>query len=118
MTWLYAVDLGNLNVENSMVFLQKTKNMIQQSHCWAYIQCGVCDVCGVYVWCLCVCGVWLKCAELGSEGKCIAPVNTYWAPWNCKDQEDRFLGGGIGMGSTCKSMADLCQCMAKTTTIL
>ena len=26
-------------------------------------------------------------------------------------------GGGIGMGNTCKSMADSCQCMAKTTTI-
>ena len=26
--------------------------------------------------------------------------------------------GGIRMGSTCKSMADSCQCMAKTTTIL
>ena len=27
-------------------------------------------------------------------------------------------GGGIGKGNTCKSMADSCQCMAKTTTIL
>ena len=27
-------------------------------------------------------------------------------------------GGGIGMGNTCKSMADSYQCMAKTTTIL
>ena len=26
--------------------------------------------------------------------------------------------GGIGMGDTCKSMADSCQCMAKTTTIM
>ena len=26
--------------------------------------------------------------------------------------------GGIRMGNTCKSMADSCQCMAKTTTIL
>ena len=26
--------------------------------------------------------------------------------------------GGIGIGNTCKSMADSCQCMAKTTTIL
>ena len=26
--------------------------------------------------------------------------------------------GGFRMGSTCKSMADSCQCMAKTTTIL
>ena len=27
-------------------------------------------------------------------------------------------GRGIGMGNTCKSMADSCQHMAKTTTIL
>ena len=31
---------------------------------------------------------------------------------------EREVGRGIGMGSTCKSMADSCQCMAKTTTIL
>ena len=31
---------------------------------------------------------------------------------------EREVGGGIGMGSTCKSMADSCQCMTKTTTIL
>ena len=30
----------------------------------------------------------------------------------------REAGGGIGMGNTRKSMADSCQCMAKTTTIL
>ena len=27
-------------------------------------------------------------------------------------------GGGMGMGNTCKSMADSCQCMTKTTIIL
>ena len=26
---------------------------------------------------------------------------------------ERQAGGGIGMGNTCKSMADSCQCMAK-----
>ena len=30
----------------------------------------------------------------------------------------RKVAGGIGMGNTCKSMADSCQCMTKTTTIL
>ena len=30
----------------------------------------------------------------------------------------RVVGGGIGMGNTCKSMANSCQCMTKTTTIL
>ena len=28
------------------------------------------------------------------------------------------VGGGIGMGNTCKSMADSFQCMTKPTTIL
>ena len=35
-----------------------------------------------------------------------------------RNQLEREVGGGIGMGNTCKSMADSCQCMAKTTTIL
>ena len=38
-----------------------------------------------------------------------------------KTQSDgmgREVGGRIVMGNTCKSMADSCQCMAKTTTIL
>ena len=30
----------------------------------------------------------------------------------------REVGGGIGMGTTCNSMADSCQCMTKPTTIL
>ena len=30
----------------------------------------------------------------------------------------REVGGGIRMGNTYKSIADSCQCMAKTTTIL
>ena len=35
-----------------------------------------------------------------------------------KDQVEREVGGRIGMGNTCKFMADACQCMAKNTTIL
>ena len=35
-----------------------------------------------------------------------------------RDGVGREVGGGIGMGSSCKSMADSYQCMAKTTTIL
>ena len=35
-----------------------------------------------------------------------------------RDWVEREVGGRIGMGNTCKSMADSCQCMAKTTTIL
>ena len=35
-----------------------------------------------------------------------------------RDRVDREVGGGMGMGNTCKSMADSCQCMTKTTAIL
>ena len=35
-----------------------------------------------------------------------------------RDRVEREVGGGIGMGNTYKSMADSCQCMTKTTTIL
>ena len=35
-----------------------------------------------------------------------------------RDQVEREVGGGIGMGNTCNPMADSCQCMAKTTAIL
>ena len=35
-----------------------------------------------------------------------------------KDWVERLVGGGIGMGNTCISKADSCQCMTKTTTIL
>ena len=35
-----------------------------------------------------------------------------------RDGMEREVGGGIGMENTCESMADSCQCMAKTTTIL
>ena len=35
-----------------------------------------------------------------------------------RDGMEREAGGGIRMGNTCKSMADSCQCMTKTTTIL
>ena len=44
-----------------------------------------------------------------------------WAWCTGKTQRDwveREVGGGIGMGNTCNSMADSCQCRIKTTTIL
>ena len=37
---------------------------------------------------------------------------------NQRDGMGREVGGGFRMGNTCKSMADSCQCMAKTTIIL
>ena len=44
-----------------------------------------------------------------------------WAWYTGKTQRDwveREVGVGIRMGNTYKSMADSCQCMRKTTTIL
>ena len=44
-----------------------------------------------------------------------------WAWCTGKTQRDRMereMGGGIGMGNTCNSMADSCQCMAKPTEML
>ena len=35
-----------------------------------------------------------------------------------RDRVEREVGGGIEMGNTCKSMANSCQCMTKTTIIL
>ena len=35
-----------------------------------------------------------------------------------RDGMGREVGGGIRMGNTCKFMADSCQCLPKTTTIL
>ena len=35
-----------------------------------------------------------------------------------RNRVERKVGGGIGMGNTCISKADSCQCMTKTTTIL
>ena len=35
-----------------------------------------------------------------------------------RDGVEREVGGGIGMGNTCKSMAYSCQCMTKTTAML
>ena len=35
-----------------------------------------------------------------------------------RDWVEREVRWGIGMGNTCKSMADSCQCMKKPTTIL
>ena len=35
-----------------------------------------------------------------------------------RDWVEREVGGGIGMGNTCKTVADSLQCMTKPTTIL
>ena len=45
-------------------------------------------------------------------------ARTWCAGKNQRDRVEREVGRGIGMGDTCKSMANSCQCMAKPTTIL
>ena len=35
-----------------------------------------------------------------------------------RDRVEREVGGGNRTGNSCKTMADSCQCMTKTTTIL
>ena len=53
------------------------------------------------------CPGWMH--ETSSRGWCTGMTQ--------RDGMGREVGGGFRMGNTCKSMADLCQCMAKTTTI-
>ena len=48
--------------------------------------------------------------ETSAQGWCIGKTQ--------RDGMGREAGAEIGMGNTCKSMADSCQCIAKTTTIL
>ena len=45
-------------------------------------------------------------------------VRTWCTGKTQRDRAEREVGVGIGMGNACKSMADSCQCMAKSTTIL
>ena len=48
--------------------------------------------------------------ETSAQGWCTVKTQRDWV--------EREVGSGIRMGNTCKSIADSCQCMAKTTTIL
>ena len=48
--------------------------------------------------------------EMGAQGWCTGKTQRHGM--------GREVGGGIGMGNTCRSMADSCQPMAKTTTIV
>ena len=54
--------------------------------------------------------------RLDARDKCSGPV--YWEDPEGWDGEGGGKGRGVEMGNTCKSMADSCQCMAKSTTIL
>ena len=43
--------------------------------------------------------------EISAQGWCTGKTQ--------RDGMEREVGGGMGTGNTCKSMADSCQCMAK-----
>ena len=45
-------------------------------------------------------------------------ARTWYTGKTQRDQVEREVGGGIGMGNTCVSMDDSCLCMTKNTTIL
>ena len=46
---------------------------------------------------------WMR--ETSAQGWCTGKTQ--------RDRVEREAGGGTGMGNTCKSMADSCQCMTK-----
>ena len=48
--------------------------------------------------------------ETGAQGRCTGMT--------LRDGMGREVAGGFRMGNTCTPMADSCECMAKTTTIL
>ena len=64
----------------------------------------------------CILSIVKQITSPGGMHKTSAPG---WCPGKTqRDGMGREAGAGIGMGNSCKSMADSCQCMAKTTTIL
>ena len=62
--------------------------------------------------------------QIASPGSMHETGAHWWgAPGWCtgitqRDWIGREVGGGLRMGTTCIPMADSCQCMAKTTTML
>ena len=64
----------------------------------------------------CIISILKKIASPGWMHETIA--RAWCAGKTQRDRVEREVGGGIGMGNTCKSMADSCQCMTKPTTIL
>ena len=54
--------------------------------------------------------------QIISPGRMHETSSRTWCTGKTKrDRVEREVGGGIGMGNTCVSMADSCQCMTKTT---
>ena len=62
---------------------------------------------------------WSMVKQITSPGWMHETSARAWCPGKTqRDRVEREGGGGIRMGNTCISMADSCQCMTKTTTIL
>ena len=54
--------------------------------------------------------VQVQCVKQGTQSRCTGTTQ--------RDGMGREVGGGFGMGDTSTPVADSCQCMAKTTTVL
>ena len=54
--------------------------------------------------------VQVRCMKQGTQSQCTGTP--------LRDEMGREVGGGFRLGDTCTPMADSCQCMGKTTTIL
>jgi len=54
--------------------------------------------------------VQVQCMRQGAQGQCTGMT--------LRDGIGREVGGGFRMGDTCTPIAESCECMAKTTTIL
>ena len=54
--------------------------------------------------------VQVQCMKQGTQSQCTGTTP--------RDEMGRKVGGGFRMGDTCTPMADSCECMAKTSTIL
>ena len=71
---------------------------------------------GCFKWTACILSIVKQITSPGGMHE-----TSTWAWCTGKTQRNRVereVGGGIGMGNTCNSMADSCQCMTKPTEML
>ena len=88
------------------------------AHCMNVITCENIQSCDIVTICFPVC-ILSRVKQITSPGWMHVTSAQAWCTVKTqRNQVEREVGGGIGMGNTCNSMADSCQCMTKTTTIL
>ena len=64
-------------------------------------------------------GILSRVKQITSPGRMHETSARAWCTGKTqRNRVEREEGGGIRIGNTCKSMADSCQCMTKTTTVL